>query len=169
MNIYLLVLRLVHVFAGVIWGGGTILLEVFIGRSVMGTGETGQKFMEYLMGKLQLDKFMTVMAVSTVLAGVLLYWHDSDGLASAWKFSNAGLGFGIGAIFGLVAFFSGMIFGRSNAELGQIGSQIQGQPSDEQMMQIQTLQKRIKTVSPIHLYSMILALMFMATARYFIF
>ncbi|MDH4188046.1 MAG: hypothetical protein OEV08_13725, partial [Nitrospira sp.] len=148
MSIWLLVLRLVHVVAGVIWGGGALVMEFFIGRSIAGTGEAGQKFTQYLMGKMQFHKFMTAMAVSTVVAGGLLYWHDSDGFASAWKFSGAGLGFGVGAVFGLIAFITGAIFGSSNAKLGQVSAQIQGKPTDEQLTQINALQKQIKTVSP---------------------
>ena len=166
MNIYLLVLRLVHVFAAIIWGGGAIIMEFFIGRSIAGTGELGQKFAQHLMNTVQMHKFMIVAAVSTVVAGGLLYWHDSNGLSSAWMHSSAGIGFGIGSVFGLIAFIFGAIFGGSNAKLAQVGAQIHGKPSDEQMIQIQAIQKRIKTVSPIHVYSMLLAMIFMAISRY---
>lgn len=169
MNIYLLVLRLVHIITGIIWGGGALIMEFFIGRTIVATGESGQKFAQYLMTSLRMHRFMTVMAASTVLAGALLYWHDSNGFTSAWMMSGAGIGFGIGAFFGLIAFVFGAIFGGTNAKLAQVGAQIQGKPTNEQLAQIQTLQKRIKTVSPIHTYSMLLAMLFMATARYFVF
>jgi len=169
MNILLLVLRFIHIIAAIIWGGGALIMEFFIGRTIAGTGETGQKFAQYLMNTLRMHKFMTAMALSTVLAGIALYWYDSDGFSSAWMHSSTGIGFGIGAVFGLIAFVFGAIFGASNAKLGEIGAQIQGKPTDEQLVQIQTLQKRIRTVSPIHVYSMLLAMIFMATARYFVF
>lgn len=169
MNIYLLVLRLVHIFAGIIWGGGALIMEFFIGRSIAATGESGQKFAQHLMSRLRMHNFMTVMAVSTVLAGTLLYWHDSNGFTSAWMTSSTGIGFGIGTVFGLIALVFGAIFGSNNAKLAQISAQIQGKPTDEQIAQIQAIQKLIKTVSPIHVYSMILAMLFMATARYFVF
>lgn len=169
MNIYLLVLRLVHIVAGIIWGGGALIMEFFISRTILATGESGQKFAQHLMNKVRLHNFMTAMAASTILAGTLLYWHDSNGFTSAWMTSSTGIGFGIGAVFGLVAFVFGAIFGGSNARLAQIGAQIQGKPTDEQLTQIQAIQKRIKFVSPIHTYSMILAMLFMATARYLVF
>lgn len=34
MNIYMLALRLVHIVAGIIWGGGALIMEFFIGRSI---------------------------------------------------------------------------------------------------------------------------------------
>lgn len=169
MNIYLLVLRLVHIFAGIIWGGGALIMEFFISRSIAATGVSGKEFAQYLMTRLRMHNFMTVMAVSTVLAGTLLYWHDSNGFTSAWMTSGAGIGFGIGAVFGLIAFVFGAIFGGTNAKLAQVGAQIQGKPTEEQLSQIQALQKRIKTVSPVHTYCMLLAMLFMATARYLVF
>jgi uncharacterized membrane protein len=169
MNIYLLVLRLVHIIAAIIWGGGALIMEFFIGRTVMGTGEIGQKFVQHLMNKLRFHNFMTSMAVLTILGGILLYWHDSNGFTSAWMKSSTGIGFTIGAVFGIIAFIFGAIFGAANAKLGQVGSQIQGKPTAEQLSEIGALQKRIKTVSPIHVYSMLLAMIFMATARYFVF
>ena len=169
MNIYLLVLRLVHIFTGIIWGGGALIMEFFIGRSVVATGTSGQAFAQHLMTKLRMHNFMTVMAISTVLAGILLYWHDSNGFTSGWMKSSTGIGFTIGAVYGLIAFIFGAIFGASNGRLAMVSSQIQGKPTEEQLTQIQAIQKRIRSVSPIHVYSMILAMIFMATARYFVF
>jgi uncharacterized membrane protein len=169
MNLLVIVLRLIHIVAAVIWGGGALIMEFFIGRAIFATGESGQKFVQHLMNKVRMHRFMTVAAFATVLAGSMLYWIDSDGFSSAWVRSGAGIGFGIGAVFGLIAFVFGGIFGSSNAKLAEIGAQIQGKPTNEQLSQIQALQKRIKTVSPIHTYSMILAILFMATARYLVF
>ncbi len=169
MNIWVIVLRFVHILAGVIWGGGSILMEFFIARSIVGSGEAGQKFAQYLMNELKFHKFMTAIALSTVIAGALLYWNDSSGLTSVWMKSGAGIGFTIGAIFGLIALVSGAIFGGSNAKLGEIGAQINSKPTNEQLAQIDALQKRIKIVSPIHISAMILALTLMATSRYLVF
>lgn len=169
MNILVIVLRLLHIVAAVIWGGGALIMEFFIGRTIMATGTSGQQFVQHLMNKIRMHRFMTVAAVVTVLAGSFLYWLDSDGFSSAWVRSGAGIGFGIGAGFGLIAFVFGAIFGGSNAKLAEVGAQIQGKPTDGQLSQIQILQKRIRIVSPIHTYSMILAMVFMATARYLVF
>ena len=169
MNIVVILLRLIHIIAAVIWGGGALIMEFFIGRAILATGESGQKFIQHLMNKIRMHRFMTLAAIATVLAGVILYWLDSNGFSSAWVRSSTGIGFGVGAVFGLIAFVFGAIFGSSNAKLAEIGAQIQGKPTNEQLSQIQALQKRIKTVSPIHTFSMILAMIFMATARYLVF
>ena len=169
MDILKIVLRLVHILAAIMWGGGALVMEFFIGRSIAATGEIGQKFAQHLMNKIRMHKFMTAAAISTVLAGTILYWIDSDGFSSAWMRSGAGIGFGIGAVFGIIALVFGAIFGGSNAKLAEIGAQVQGKPTEAQLSQIQAIQKRIKTVSPIHVVCMILAMIFMATARYFAF
>jgi len=101
-----------------------------------------------------------------VLAGASLYWIDSGGLTSAWMHSGAGLGFGIGAFFGLIGFVFGMQVGNTNGALAKLGAQIQGKPTPEQMAQIGALRKRLSIVSPINAYSLILAALFMAIARY---
>lgn len=169
MNLLVIVLRILHILGAIVWGGGALVMEFFIGRGIAGSGEAGQKFAQHLMNKIRMHNFMTAAAIATILAGVILYWIDSNGFSSAWVRSGTGIGFGIGAAFGLIAFVSGGIFGSSNARLAQLGAQIQGKPTPEQMTQLQSIQKRIRTVSPIHIISMILAMIFMATARYLVF
>jgi len=165
----MLVLRFVHIIAAIVWGGCALLMEFFISHSIAPTGEAGQQFAQHLTNTVRIHVFMMIAAISTILAGALLYWHDSDRFSSAWMRSAAGIGFGIGAGFGLIAFVFGAIFGKSNAELGQVGTQIKGKPTDDQLAKIQAIQKRINIVSPIHVVNMILAMIFMATARYFVF
>ena len=169
MHILMLILRSIHIVAEIIWGGGALIMEFFIGRTILATGEAGQKFAQHLMNRVRMHRFMTAAALSTVLAGTLLYWIDSDGFTSAWVQSGSGIGFGIGAVFGLIAFVSGAIFGGNNAKLAQIGAQIQGKPTELQLAEIQSVQKRIQISSPIHVVCMILAMLFMATARYLVF
>ena len=168
MVLTMLVIRLVHIFAAIVWGGGALLMSLFIGRGVAATGEAGQQFARHLTNTLRIHIFMTVAAVTTILAGVLLYWIDSYGFTSVWMRSGQGIGFGIGAGFGVIAFVTGAIFGNGNAKLGRIGAQIQGKPTADQFEQIQAIQRRNNAVSPIHVISMILAMFFMASARYFV-
>lgn len=136
MNIHLLILRLVHIFAGIFWGGGALVMSLFVAPTVESTGASGQLFVQHIMNKLRLHIFMTMAGVTIVLGGALLYWHDSNGFTSAWMKSGAGIGFTTGAVFGLIAFISGAITGSGNAQLGQIGVQIQGRPTDAQLSKI---------------------------------
>lgn len=165
----MIVLRLIHIGGAIFWGGGALIMEFFVGPSIAATAEGGQQFARHLNNKIRIHIFMTIAALSTILAGVALYWIDSQGFSSAWVRSGAGTGFGIGAVFGLIAFVAGAMFGSGNARLGQLSAQIQGKPTAEQLAEIQSVQKRNRMISPIHVTAMILAMLFMATARYFSF
>lgn len=162
----MIVLRLLHIISGVVWVGAGLIMFFFIGPTLGATAEAGQKFAQHLMTKTRFTAVITTSAILTVLAGFGMYWIDSDGFTSTWVHSGAGLGFGIGAGFGLLGFIFGIMVGNSNSALAKIGSQIQGKPTPEQMAQIGALRKRLSIVSPINAYSLILATLLMAIARY---
>ena len=166
MDFLVIVLRLLHIISGVLWVGAGLIMFFFIGPTLGATAEAGQKFAQHLMTQTRFTAVVTVSAILTVLAGGSLYWIDSGGLTSAWMHSGAGLGFGIGAFFALIGFIFGMMVGNTNGALAKLGAQIQGKPTPEQMAQIGILRKRLSVVSPINAYSLILATLFMAIARY---
>jgi len=169
MDYLKLVLRLIHILAGVFWVGSNILLGFFIGPTVAATAEAGQKFMAHMVTKAKVTAWITATAILTVLAGGWLYWLDAQGFTSAWWKSSSGIGFGIGGLLGLVGLVFGIIVGVNTAKLGALASQIQGKPSPEQMSQIQAAQKQLAYAGPISTISLILALACMATARYWVF
>ena len=166
MDFLVIVLRLLHIISGVLWVGAGLIMFFFIGPTLGATAEAGQKFAQHLMTQTRFTAVVTVSAILTVLAGGSLYWIDSGGLTSAWMHSGAGLGFGIGAFFALIGFIFGMMVGNTNGALAKLGAQIQGKPTPEQMAQIGILRKRLSVVSPINAYSLILATLLMAIARY---
>ncbi|HEY9151864.1 MAG TPA: hypothetical protein VIN60_03185 [Anaerolineales bacterium] len=166
MNYSVVALRLIHVFSGVFWVGSALFIAFFITPVAEATADTGQKFMMHLITKSRFTMVMTASAFLTVLAGGTLYWIDSGGFASGWTGSATGWGFGVGGIFGVVGLIFGSMVGRYSSMLGKIGSQIQGKPTPAQTSQIQTIQKQLKIVSAIDTIALIVALVCMATARY---
>lgn len=169
MNILMLVLRIIHICASILWGGGSLLMYFFLGPTIGATKQAGQQFAGHLMLKTKFVTFMTTMALSTVLTGVFLYLIDSHGLTSAWMTSASGLGFGVGGLFGLVGFISGAMFGNLNKRLARAGSQVQGQPTPEQLAQIQSIQAQIATASRFHTPAIIIAILLMSASRYLLF
>jgi uncharacterized membrane protein len=169
MNYLILALRLIHIMGGVFWVGFSIIFSFFIGPTVAATADSGQKFMAHLVTKTRLTGVITASAILTVLAGASLYWIDSQGLTSLWRSSGPGLGFGIGAIFALIGLVFGMMVGRNVGIIGKLASQLQGKPTNEQMDRIQAAQKQLGYAGPISTLSLILALVCMATARYWLF
>ncbi len=166
MNILMLVLRVVHIGAGIFWGGAALMMNYFFGPTVQATNQVGQQFAGHLMLRTKFVTVMTTMAILTVLAGAGLYWLDSDGFTSEWMNSNPGIGFAIGGLFGLVAVTSGAIFGQLNKKLAIIGSQVQGKPMPEQMAEIQSIQKRMAMATRFHVPSIIIAILLMSVSRY---
>ena len=169
MNIYLIWLfRIIHIVAGVVWVGGILIMTFFIGPTIGATGEAGQKFVGHLMNNLKFSNRMAAAAGLTILSGAILYWNDSQGFTSAWMSSGAGRGFGIGAAFALIGFIFGLLVGRTTKAMAQLGAQFQGKPSSPQLAQMQAIQKQQSTYSTITAAALILAMIFMAIARYFV-
>ncbi len=169
MNYLMIVLRLIHIFSGVFWVGAALMLYFFIGPTVGATAEAGQRVMQHIITRTRFTAAIASAGGLTVLAGAILYWLDSKGFTSAWMKTGAGIGLTLGSIFGLVGFISGIMVGRYTTTIGKVGSQIQGQPTAEQITQITTAQKQLAVVSPIQSISLILAVLLMASARYFMF
>ena len=165
--IYLIwLLRIIHIGAGVFWIGASLTALLFLGPAVGATGEAGQRFMGYLINTKNLSGRIAGAAGSSVLAGAILYWIDSQGFSSAWMKSGAGIGFTIGAVFGLIGFIFGILVGRMNKAMAQLGAQMQGKPSPAQLTQMQTIQKQLATYSKITVPALILSVIFMSVARY---
>jgi uncharacterized membrane protein len=163
MSIYLVwLLRIIHIVGGVIWVGGTLIMTFFVGPTLGATGEAGQKFVAHMMNNLKFSNRMAIASGSTVLAGFLLYFRGGSALME----SRFGIGLGIGAVFALIGFVAGMMIGRTIKAMAQLGAQMQGKPSPDQLAQMQALQKRQRTVSMVSTVSVILATVFMAIARY---
>jgi hypothetical protein len=169
MNYLIITLRIVHILAGIFWVGGTLMMTFFIGPTIGATAEAGQKFVGHLMNNLKFSNRIASAAGLTILAGLWLFWIDSDGFTSPWMSSGAGRGFGIGAAFGLVGFAFGILIGRTAAAMAQLGAQFQGKPLPEQVSQMQALSKKQATYSVIATTGLIISVIFMAIARYLVF
>jgi len=164
--IYLIwLLRIIHIGAGVFWVGGALVMTYFVGPTVGATGEAGQRFVGHLMNNLKFSNRMSAAAGLTVLAGFILFALDARA-GSAWLRSSFATGLSIGAGFALIGFVFGMLVGRSMKAMAQLGAQMQGKPTPEQMTQMQSLQKQQATYSKINVAALILAVIFMAIARY---
>jgi len=168
MTYLIWLLRIIHIVGGVIWVGGTLTMTFFIGPTIGATAEAGQKFVGHLMNNLKFSNRMAAASGSTILAGFILYWIDSQGFSSPWMSSGAGRGFGIGAGFALVGFVFGILIGQTTKAMAKLGAQMQGKPSAEQMSQMQKIRGQQGTYSIIATVALLLALVFMAIARYFV-
>jgi uncharacterized membrane protein len=166
MYTLVIILRLLHILGGVFWVGGALAMNFFFGPTIGATGDSGKQVAGYLMGRTRFTAAMTGGAMVTVIAGFLLYGIDSNWFSSAWQSSGPGIGFAIGALFALVGLVTGIMNGNNNKAMGRIGAQIQGKPTNEQAAQLGAIRKQQAWVVPVNTYSLLLAVCFMAIARY---
>jgi len=165
MNTLMIILRLIHIIGGVFWVGTSLLFSFFIIPSIRATSEVEQNFWGLLI-KTHLAEAHGISAILTVLAGAGLYWIDSQGFTSGWMTSGPGLGFGIGGIFGFLGVITSILVALPLRALAETAAQIQGSPTPEQMDKIQAAQKRLGVMGRIDSAVLIIALICMATARY---
>lgn len=168
MNILVIVLRLLHVLGGVLWVGAALVNTFYLSPTVAALGDTGQKFMAHLAGKARLTQGITLASYVTVLAGAALYWIDSQGFASAWLTSGPGIGFGLGALASIIGFGLGQIVGKNAVAIGRIAAQMQGPPTPDQAAGLQQARTKMDSAGRISTGMLILALVLMATARYWV-
>lgn len=155
-------LRIVHIVAGVFWVGGSLVMTFFVSPSLGALGDAGPRFMADLVNNRKFSNRMAMASGLTILAGFLLYAR----LGSALMATNFGIGLGIGALFGVISFASGVTIGRNVKAMSELGAQMQGKPAPDQLARMQALQKRQATVSTVSAWSAVLATVFMAIARY---
>jgi uncharacterized membrane protein len=166
MTYLIWLLRIIHIGAGVLWVGGALVMNFFISPTLRATGDAGKEFAGHLMGKTRFSTMMMYSGLSSIVAGFILYGIDSNWFTSAWQSSGPGIGFGIGALFALIGMVTGIMNGNNNKAMGQLGVQIQGKPTPEQAAKLAAIQKQQDWVVPVNTYSLLLALLLMAIARY---
>lgn len=166
MNTLMIVLRLIHIFGGMFWMGSTLLMVLFILPSVNATTEAGQKFLGHFLTRTHYGRILGLSAILTMVAGGSLYWIDSAGFDSNWTRSGPGWGFGIGGSLGIIGFVYGNRFGNNIMTLGRTAAQIEVQPTAEQKAILEAAQKPLRALGTISTVALILALICMATARY---
>jgi uncharacterized membrane protein len=170
MDLEVILLRLVHIFAGVFWVGGGALFFLYVEPAVRATAPESAKFMQHLMARGKYSLAMTIASGLTILAGAWLYWRDTAGFTSNWIASRPGIGFTIGAVIGILTFIFGILVMKRNADrLAALGKEIQaagGPPKPEQLTELERVQNVLSMAGKINFVLLIIALGIMATARY---
>lgn len=161
------ILRFAHIVAGIFWAGGAVLMNFFIVPAIGATGDAGKQFAGHLMGKTSFSRFMTLSGVTTVLAGTYLYGVNSNWFSSGWMMSGQGIGFGIGAVAGIIALVFGLMIGSTNGKLAALGAQIQGKPTGEQLSALSALRKQQTFITIGNATCILISVVLMASARLF--
>ena len=171
MNAYILiVLRLLHIFCSALWVSVAFLFRFFVNPALNAIGPDSQKFGQALNDRNRFSIFMGAITLLTLISGFILYYKASGGLNFAWIMTGPGIGFSIGAVAGIIAFFIGgfamekiTIKLRAAMEEESKTEKNQNQGTESKVANLQKSLNKIETLDFIFLS---MAMAAMATARY---
>lgn len=170
MDLYVIVLRILHIFGGVFWAGTTFLFTGYVGPAVMASGPEGNKFLQTLLGQTRFLRVIAAASGLTALSGLLLYWRASGGLRPEWIGTGTGLAFTVGALAGLAASGIGIgVQNRAGRRLVAVAGQVQAAgkpPTPEQGAAMQAAGQAIARGGRWASVLLIISVLGMATAQY---
>jgi uncharacterized membrane protein len=162
--------RFIHIVSAILWVGSTFAVFVFVEPTVAALGPEGGRFVGYMVEKRKLPVVITSLSGLTVLGGVVLYLEASSGFDPDWITSGPGIGFTIGGIAAIVAFFMGLFAIKPTVDrMSGLGAEIErggGPPLPEQLATMERLTERFKALGKADLVLILIAAATMATARY---
>ena len=169
MDLYMVVLRILHILAGVFWVGSALLVFFFLQPAAREVGPAAGPFMTHLSQNKRLPDVILWAAGITILAGLLMYWRVTDGLEPDLIGTPYGVSITVGALAAIVAVaLGGSIVRPSMLRAGAIAQAAAagGGPTPEQAAEIQALQQRVRTVGNVVTPLLIFSVVAMAAARY---
>ena len=167
----MVVFRVVHVLAAVLWVGAAWLFTFFLEPALASMGPAAGPFIDELVEKRKVPIAITIAATFTVLGGLFLYWHDWQLYGSLGDFvgSAFGLSLTVGAVAAIAAYLAGFFGIKPRAErMSALSKEIRaagGPPSEAQQSEMRTVQEQMRMISRVDFVLLIIAVLGMATAR----
>jgi len=166
----MIVLRLIHIFAGVFWAGSVFFVVRFLLPAIGASGPAGGVVMQQVIGKLRFPVAAGVAGTLTILSGLGMYWRNVKVSSGTWAGSAPGITYGIGALAALAALIAfATVIGPTGNRLLQLGATVQssgGPPTAEQASTLARLQARMTVSSRVGASFLAIAVLAMAIARY---
>jgi uncharacterized membrane protein len=163
-----IILRLIHILAGIFWVGTAFLLAGFLVPTLRVTGREGSRFMQTLMQRQRLQANIAIAMLLTVISGFTMYARISAASHGTWAGTRQGIAFGVGGIAAVLGALAGLLIsgvaGRRLAALSQ--SLEAGAPNTEQQAELGRLQRRIGLGTRLAAALLAVAAGSMAIARY---
>ena len=170
MDILMIILRLAHIIAGAIWVGIAVFAAFLLAPAVNDVGPDGGKVMGALM-KRGMMVVMPLLAVTTMLSGLWMFWKVSAGFNGAYMGSPAGAMFGAGGALAILAFVLGLTLTRPTmmkitAIQQTLGPDTAPDERQKRMAELGRLRARMSAASRLLGLMLVAALACMAIARY---
>jgi uncharacterized membrane protein len=169
---FMVIFRFFHIVAGVLWVGSAWLFVAFIGPSAAEVGPSAGPLLNAVVKKRKVAKVITVMGAVTVLAGWVLWLKDMSLYPSLgdWLTSRFGIVLTIGGVLATIAAVIGSIgVGLRVERLVDLGNEIAssgGPPTPDQQGRLDHLSAELERHGKLDLALLMLAVIAMATARY---
>jgi uncharacterized membrane protein len=139
--------RIVHIFSGVVWVGGSVVLTLFVAPTAQKVGDPARPFMQALL-RTNMTRTLLGAGVATVVSGLYLYF---DRFGQVVFSGRSGVWLTIGGLAGVTALAVGYTFGvRSSFRMRALAAEIAGggPPAQDQIQEIERLQRRLTRVGP---------------------
>ncbi|HZD78948.1 MAG TPA: hypothetical protein VE646_02750 [Actinomycetota bacterium] len=169
---FMLVFRFFHIAAGVLWVGSAFLFVGFIGPSAAEVGPSAVPLLTAAVKKRKVARVITGLGIVNVLAGWTMWLHDMGlyGSVGHWVSSRFGLVITIGAVLATTSAFVGSIGVGANVErLVDLSGEIAASgapPTTNQEQALNRISSALERHGKLDLVLLILAVIAMATARY---
>jgi hypothetical protein len=167
MDLLQIVLRVIHIGAGIFWVGSATFLLVFVEPTMNALGPRAGAFMAHLNTARKMPQVIAVSALLTIAAGLALYWRDTSGFDPDLISTPFGIGLTVGAITAIAAFVIGLTMVRPRVErLGALGAAAgSGTATPDQLEELGTLQRSLRSISILNEVLLVVAVVAMVSAR----
>jgi hypothetical protein len=164
-----LILRILHIIAGVFWAGTIFFLISFLMPTFKQVGPDAGKVFAALRGRGMFNSLPLIASIA-ILSGLWMYMIRMGG-SSDWARTREAMTLGAGAVSALVAFLIGWFVMRANtlgaADLaGAAASMPAGAERDARMVQVQAMRGRAMMAGRAVATLLLITVICMAIARY---
>ena len=170
MDPLMLVLRLLHILAGVFWAGAMAMLAFLLFPAIRATAPAGGQVMRDVMHVRRLPLWLNTAGALTLVSGAAMMWRNGALSAGAWFHTSMAHTLMLGAALAVLGGGVGSTLNRRTAmRIAALGAQMQsagGPPSAAQVAEMGALQRRMGRLMHTVAGLLVLAAAMMGVARY---
>lgn len=167
MDLYIVILRIIHIVAGVVWVGFGAFLTLYLLPAMTAAGSTASRFYVHLPKKPPIGAVMGLSSILTTIAGLLLYLRI---FGHSILPSPRGYVLMIGVVLGILAFGHGLMAlapttGKQEKAISELAAA--GDNPDQSLVdEVDQLNNKLLRSGRISLVMTVIALVCMAAARH---
>jgi hypothetical protein len=166
MDIAIVILRLIHIPAAVLWVAANLAMTLWISPSANAVGKDAAPFMNQFSYRSNYGKHVIGGALTTVLSGLALYWLLFQGINVS---TTSGLMLTTGGLLGIGALGHGLavvkpLTDKMRALAGHMAA-AGGPPSEAMVMEMNAMREKAAKNGVILTITVVLALVFMTLSE----